>query len=117
MTKKEMAQVVADRAGVTYVQALAVIQRVFDAIVDTLVAEGRIELRDFGVFEVKLRPPRRARNPRTGQAVQVDARMVVRFKAGKELADRLAAVTDGAAEPESVPACAPRPLTSDCAES
>jgi nucleoid DNA-binding protein len=97
MTKKEMAQAIANQTGLSLLEARAVIQRVFDAIVDTLVAEGRIELRDFGIFEVHLRRARRARNPRTGQAVQVAARNVVRFKAGKELADRLAAVADGAA--------------------
>jgi DNA-binding protein HU-beta/integration host factor subunit beta len=92
MTKKEMAQAIANRAGLSHLEARAVIQRVLDAIADTIVEERRIELRDFGVFEVHLRRARTARNPRTGETVQVAARNVVRFKAGKELAQR---VNDG----------------------
>jgi len=61
----------------------------FDGITQTLVEEGRIELRNFGVFEVKKRKPRKARNPRTGEKVKVPARLVVTFKAGREMEDRV----------------------------
>ena len=51
----------------------------------TLISEGRIELRNFGVFEVKARAPRKARNPRTGDKVYVPSKNVVTFKPGKEM--------------------------------
>jgi DNA-binding protein HU-beta/integration host factor subunit beta len=51
--------------------------------------EGRIELRNFGVFEVKKGKPRQARNPRTGEKVKVPARLVVTFKPGREMEERV----------------------------
>jgi nucleoid DNA-binding protein len=54
-----------------------------------LLNEGRIELRNFGVFEVKRRRARKARNPRTGEKVNVPARMVVAFKPGREMQERV----------------------------
>jgi nucleoid DNA-binding protein len=89
MTKKDMAKAIADETGVTQVQAVAIVQRIFDGIIDTLLTEGRIELRNFGVFEVKERRPRRARNPRTGDPVQVPAKLVVTFKPGREMEERV----------------------------
>jgi integration host factor subunit beta len=87
MTKKEIARQIAEDGGLTQLQAQEIVQRTFDEITRALVTEGRIELRNFGVFEVKRRVPRRARNPRTGEPVQVPAKMVVTFKPGKALED------------------------------
>jgi nucleoid DNA-binding protein len=89
MTKKDMANVIAQEMGLTQIQAKEVIQRVFDSITATLLHEGRIELRNFGVFEVKRRRPRRARNPRTGEEVEVPAKLVVTFKPGQEMEERV----------------------------
>jgi integration host factor subunit beta len=89
MTKKEMAKAIAEDTGLTQGQVMEVIQRAFDGITETLVAEGRLELRNFGVFEVKRRKPRRARNPRTGDPVKVPAKLVVTFKPGKEMEQRV----------------------------
>jgi len=55
MTKKEMAKAIADEMGLTQDQAKEVVQRVFDGITETLLNEGRIELRNFGVFAIKKR--------------------------------------------------------------
>ena len=71
MTKKEMARLIAEEMNLPQVPVLEIVQRVFDGIIDTLVTEGRIELRNFWVFEVKKRKPRKARNPRTGERVMV----------------------------------------------
>src|SRR5262249_50743145 len=60
-----------------------------DAIVDTLIEVGRIELRNFGVFEVKMRKARKARNPRTGERVDVEPKKVVTFKPGKEMEEKV----------------------------
>jgi integration host factor subunit beta len=63
----------------------------FDAIIDALASDGRIELRNFGVFEVKRRAPRKARNPKTGDRVSVPEKLVVTFKPGKEMEQRVKA--------------------------
>jgi nucleoid DNA-binding protein len=89
MTKKEIAQALAERWDIPFGQALAVVQGVFDEIIDALATEGRIELRGFGVFEVKKRKARKARNPHTGQAVSVPEKRTVSFKAGQEMQERV----------------------------
>lgn len=89
MTKKEMAKAIAEEMGLTQGQAREVVQRVFDGITETLLEQGRIELRNFGVFAVKKRKPRTARNPRTGEKVKVPAKMVVTFKPGREMEERV----------------------------
>lgn len=85
MTKKEIVKQISDRIGLTQLKTKEIVQQTFDAIVDTLLEVGRIELRNFGVFEVRLRKPRKARNPRTGERVDVEAKKVVTFKPGKEM--------------------------------
>ena len=89
MTKKEMAKAIAEDMGLTQIQAKEIVQKVFDGITETLLHEGRIELRNFGVFEVQKRKPRLARNPRTGAKVKVPAKMVVTFKPGREMEERV----------------------------
>jgi nucleoid DNA-binding protein len=89
VTKKDMARAIAEELGITQHQAGAIMQRVFDRIVETLVNERRLELRGFGVFEVKKRRPRTARNPRTGATVAVPAKLVVTFKPGQEMQERI----------------------------
>ena len=89
MTKRDMTKAIADETGIPQVQAAAIVQRIFDGITETLLSEGRIELRNFGVFEVKERKPRRARNPRTGEAVDVPGKRVVTFKPGREMEQRV----------------------------
>lgn len=85
MTKKEIVKRISDDIGLTQLRTKDIVQRTLDAIIDTLVSEGRIELRNFGVFEVKQRASRKARNPRTGAKVFVPAKNVVTFKPGKEM--------------------------------
>jgi nucleoid DNA-binding protein len=92
MTKKDMARVISEDMGIPQTQARAVVQRVLDRITETLLTEGRIELRNFGVFEVKQRRPRQARNPRTGERVAVPAKVVVTFKPGREMEERVGQV-------------------------
>lgn len=90
MTKKEIVKTISeDIKGLTQLQTKEIVQKMFDAIVKTLVEEKRIELRNFGVFEVKRRAARKARNPRTGQRVDVPAKWVVTFKPGKEMEEKV----------------------------
>ena len=89
MTKKEIVRTISEEIGLTQLQTKEIVQKTFDAIVETLVSDGRIELRNFGVFEVKRRAPRKARNPRTGDKVFVPEKFVVTFKPGKEMEERV----------------------------
>lgn len=90
MTKKEIVKSISEELGLTQLKTKEIVQRTFDAIIDTLASEGRIELRNFGVFEVKKRAARVARNPRTGDQVEVPEKYVVTFKPGKEMEARVA---------------------------
>ena len=89
MTKKEIVKSISDEIGLTQLKTKEIVQKTFDAIIETLVADHRIELRNFGVFEVKKRAARKARNPRTGERVDVAEKWVVTFKPGKEMEERV----------------------------
>jgi integration host factor subunit beta len=89
VTKKEIVKTISDEIGLTQLKTKEIVQKTFDAIVETLVEERRIELRNFGVFEVKKRAARKARNPRTGDKVYVPEKYVVTFKPGKEMEERV----------------------------
>jgi len=89
VTKKEIVKTISEEIGLTQLKTKEIVQKTFDAIVDTLVEDKRIELRNFGVFEVKKRAARRARNPRTGEKVFVEEKFVVTFKPGKEMEERV----------------------------
>jgi nucleoid DNA-binding protein len=94
VTKKEIVKQIAERIGLTQLKTKEIVQLTFKAIVDTLIEEKRIELRNFGVFEVKQRKARKARNPRTGDRVDVPPKNVVTFKPGKEMEERVRGMTD-----------------------
>jgi nucleoid DNA-binding protein len=100
VTKKEIVKQISDRIGLTQLKTKDIVQQTFDAIVDTLLEDGRIELRNFGVFEVKQRKARKARNPRTGERVDVPPKFVVTFKPGKEMEERVRQLTHIPKPPE-----------------
>ena len=89
MTKKEIVRRISERAELTQLKTKEIVQWTFDAIIDTLIQDGRIELRNFGVFEVRRRKARRARNPRTNDRVDVPEKNVVTFQPGKEMEERV----------------------------
>lgn len=88
-TKKKIVELISSELKVSQVLTKKIVQMTFDLIVDTLVQNGRIELRKFGVFEVKTRKPRKARNPVTGDPVQVPAKNVVTFQPGKDMEEKV----------------------------
>ncbi|QDS95392.1 DNA-binding protein HU [Roseimaritima multifibrata] len=96
MTKKDIVRTISEEVGLTQQQTKVIVQKTFDGIVDTLVRERRIELRNFGVFEVKKRAARKARNPRTGHQVEVAEKYVVTFKPGKEMEQRVRDLAEAA---------------------
>lgn len=97
MTKKEIVKAISEEIGLTQLKTKEIVQKTFDAIVETLVHDGRIELRNFGVFEVKKRAARKARNPRTGTQVYVAEKFVVTFKPGKEMEEKVRLLEEEAA--------------------
>jgi nucleoid DNA-binding protein len=89
MTKKEIAIRVADKTGIKQIITKRVIQESLDEIVNILAAGETIELRNFGVFKVKSRKARTARNPRTGESVPVPPKKAVIFKPGLVMKQRV----------------------------
>ncbi len=89
MTKKDIVKTISEECELTQLKTKEIVQRTLNAIVETLIQERRIELRNFGVFEVKKQAARRARNPRTGDPVEVEEKYVVRFKPGKDMEERV----------------------------
>jgi len=110
VTKKEIVKTISEEIGLTQLKTKEIVQKTFDAIVNALVEEKRIELRNFGVFEVKKRAARKARNPRTGQRVDVPEKYVVTFKPGKEMEERVRQLEREAAEAARVRESALQPL-------
>lgn len=76
-----------------------IVTAIFEEITNALARSDRVELRGFGAFSVKERDARKGRNPRTGETVAVDEKVVPFFKTGKELRDRLNSRTDAAPKP------------------
>ena len=114
MTKKEIVKAISDEIGMTQLKTKEIVQKTFDAIVETLIQDRRIELRNFGVFEVKKRAARKARNPRTGDKVFVPEKYVVTFKPGKEMEEKVRQLEEAAAKAalQSDNTAAPAPVES-----
>ncbi len=90
MIRSELVQVIADENPHLYQRDVErIVSTVFDQIIEAMARGDRVELRGFGAFSVKKRDARIGRNPRTGEAVQVDEKYVPFFKTGKALRDRL----------------------------
>lgn len=94
MTKSELIQKIAETNPHLYQRDVErIVTTIFDEITNTLSQGDRVELRGFGAFSVKERGARVGRNPRTGEAVDVDAKYIPYFKTGKQLREKLN--TDG----------------------
>ena len=113
MTKKEIVKAISEEIGLTQLKTKEIVQKTFDAIVETLVRDRRIELRNFGVFEVKKRAARKARNPRTGARVDVAEKYVVTFKPGKEMEERVLRLEAEAAAAGQQTQSTPSPISSN----
>lgn len=87
MTKRELVIQVAAKLGMTQNEVADIVQTMLDTVTETLVDGNRLEIRNFGVFEVKERDSRVGRNPRTGVEVPIPQKRVASFKPGKVLKD------------------------------
>jgi len=109
-TKRDLVKRISAETNTPRPVVRQIVQQMLDDIVDELAQGHRLEFRDFGVFETVRRKPRVARNPRTGLAVHVPAKMVVHFKQGRIMKQRVAAL--GADEETPKPE-EPRPATGE----
>jgi len=89
MTKRDLVIQISEETGLVQQKVLHIVQRTLDLISNSVAAGKTVELRNFGVFEVKRRAPRKARNPRTNEKVFVPEKYVVTFKPGKEMEERV----------------------------
>jgi len=89
VTKKNLVRTISEQFGLTQLQVSQIVQKTFDAVVSILVKDGRVELRNFGVFEVRRRKSRKVRNPRTGEKVVVPEKYTVTFKPGRAMEQRV----------------------------
>lgn len=89
MTKEELIGVMADGAGITKVAAADALEAYISAVTKELKKSGKLGLVGFGTFSVVKRKAREGRNPQTGKAIKIPAKKVVKFKAGKTLADKV----------------------------
>lgn len=90
MTRSELVQkILMHNPSITLAQAEECVSVILEEITAALAKRNRVELRGFGIFTVRDRDARIGRNPRTGQTVNVEAKSVPFFKAGKELRNRL----------------------------
>jgi DNA-binding protein HU-beta len=85
MNKQGLVELVHEKLGGTKVQAEEIVNGIFDAIVATLKKGGEVSIAGIGIFSVKARAARMARNPKTGEAVKVAATKVPKFRAAKAL--------------------------------
>jgi integration host factor subunit beta len=93
ITKKELIDRIADSTGGRRVQVKRIIQQFLDEVVNELGRGNRLEFRDFGVFESKLRKARKAQNPKTLEPVEVPEKRTVKFKVGRLMKQRLAEIS------------------------
>jgi integration host factor subunit beta len=89
VTKKELIHRIAEQSGQTKVVVKDILQGFLEEIIRELSQGNRLEFREFGVFEVRERAPRRAQNPRTLEKVHVPAKRVVKFKVGRSMRERV----------------------------
>ena len=101
ITKKELIDRIADNSGSRRVQVKRVVQQFLDEIVNELGKGNRLEFRDFGVFETKIRKARKAQNPKTLEPVAVPEKRTVKFKVGRLMKQRLSDLTGAAVDDEA----------------
>jgi integration host factor subunit beta len=89
MTKADLINLIAERGGITRVKAEAVVNTVFDSMVEALMRNNRVEIRDFGTFAARYYKAYKGRNPRTGVVIDVAEKRMPFFKAGKGLKQKM----------------------------
>src|SRR5947209_13472563 len=101
ITKKELIDRIAELSQSRRVAVKKVIQQFLDEIIGELGKGNRLEFRDFGVFETKIRKARKAQNPKTLEPVEVPEKRTVKFKVGRLMKQKLADMTGAAIDDEA----------------
>jgi integration host factor subunit beta len=101
ITKKELIDRIAQQTGHRRVQVKQIVQQFLDSVVSELGQGNRLEFRDFGVFETKVRKARRAQNPKTLAPVEVPEKRTVKFKVGRLMKQQLGEMTGAAIDDEA----------------
>jgi integration host factor subunit beta len=107
MTKAELIGIVAERLQITQVQASIIVEAALKSVVNALQSGQEVEIRGFGSFRFRSRAPRKGRNPKTGEKVEVPSKRIPYFKMGKELKALLNQATPGAESPSDTTQPAP----------
>ena len=89
MNKLQLTDAVAAKAGITKKEAAAAVNAVLDVVAEALAAGDDVKITGFGGFEVKERAARTGRNPKTGEAVEIEASKYVAFSAGSALKEKV----------------------------
>jgi nucleoid DNA-binding protein len=108
MTRKDITKSVSTALDINVGQAEPVIRCILDVVLEAIATEGRLELRNFGIFEVRRRNARRARNPRTGERVDVPEKHFVTFTPGRVMKQRTEGGPRRHTQAANPPAVAPR---------
>jgi DNA-binding protein HU-beta len=90
VTKQDLVDIVSEKSGLTKKETGAVLDIVLNTVTDSLKRGEKVALVGFGTFEAKTRKARQGRNPATGETIEIEARTVPSFKAGRALKDALA---------------------------
>ena len=110
LTKRDLVVRVSNETGMVQRNVMSVIDRLLDHLIESVSKGQAVELRNFGVFELKHRKARVGRNPnRPEYDVQIPARTVVKFKAGKEMKAKVMKLSQTLTEGSVLPSLKPRP--------
>ena len=86
MNKNELVAAIAEKAGLTKVQAKAALDATVESVTKALAKGDKVALIGFGTFSTSVRPARQGKNPRTGESITIPEKTLVKFKAGSDLA-------------------------------
>lgn len=102
LTKRDLVVRISNETGLVQQQVFDVVQKTLDYIAGALAKGDKVELRNFGVFEIKIRKARVGRNPNAPETdVPIPARAMVKFKAGKEMRANVLKLTPQKAQPQA----------------
>jgi integration host factor subunit beta len=90
MNKSELVEALAEKKGISYKKAEEIVNTIFDAMTNAMLAGERIEIRGFGSFVINEYKAYTGRNPKTGESIAVKPKRLPFFKVGKELKERVA---------------------------
>lgn len=89
MTKADLINYVSEKSSITRVKAEAVVNTIFDTMIEALMKDDRIEIRGFGSFVNRKYDSYKGRNPRTGEVISVEEKKLPFFKVGKDLKEEI----------------------------